>query len=484
TTVQPTIKDTPFFLMFGRDARIPAELFFGDPSFEEDQKDADSGVDEDEILAAYMTLGDETEASEAPADAPAEGAEQAKPEVQAAVNVPEPEPSGSEPRVAIWMVKNMGSALRTMLSKLFSHPATLPPNETIGLIMDRFNLDALYIVHDRLNDSARGKVPMWPQFITEDERAFGFEIRTKDCHLLIRIYTKKGFKLTMRPNSDSYWLTHDARLYRGPKMVYDPHGSIPFRGRPLWPSTGSPPTLVTLEEDTALAAVDDLDTEEDEFFPLLAPLETGVCYAVTQWDKDLAKLLKANPTVGIADFAVELTNRLRIARGLAAENIRRAQDHMAERSAENDREYDFKEGDRVWLAVPLRPATGELRNTKFLFKWAGPMRIVGREGEKFKLIEVIPGGSIIPRIANRGRMRPYTQRRPVDKAEKAAAEAADDYEQELEKWLKDFNVLYKRPPGREEASGVNRWFRQRFDEDYDPELDLDDPQYEIEKITK
>ncbi|KAJ3087437.1 hypothetical protein HDU96_004500 [Phlyctochytrium bullatum] len=232
-------------------------------------------------------------------------------------------------------------------------------------------------------------------------------------------------------------------------------------------------------------AVDhDLDSDEDESFPLLAPSEADVCYALTQWDKDLAKLLKANPTVGIADFAVELTNRLRIARGLAAENIRRTQEHMAEQSAENDREYDFKEGDRVWLAVPLRPATGELRNTKFLFKWAGPMRIVGREGEKFKLIEVIPGGSIIPRIANRGLMRPNTPRRPVDKAEKAAAEAADDYEQELEKWLKDFNVLYKRPPGREEASGVNKWFRQRFDEDYDPELDLEDPQYEIEKITK
>ncbi|KAJ3085322.1 hypothetical protein HDU96_005482, partial [Phlyctochytrium bullatum] len=151
TTVQPTIKDTPFFLQFGRDARVPADLFFGEPSVQtgeaeepaisEDAEPARAG-DDDDGWVIYIPAANDNE-----------------PEVQedeslAAETVTIP--TSLPVRVAVWLVKNMKTAINSAVKKLFDYMVELPPDEVLARIMEKYELDVLYIVHDRESDTKQG----------------------------------------------------------------------------------------------------------------------------------------------------------------------------------------------------------------------------------------------------------------------------------------------------------------------------------------
>ncbi|KAJ3162210.1 hypothetical protein HK101_000760, partial [Irineochytrium annulatum] len=87
---------------------------------------------------------------------------------------------------------------------------------------------------------------------------------------------------------------------------------------------------------------------------------------------------------------------------------------------------------------------------------------------------------VMTHLAARGRLRPYTERIPVDSAEDAAKLAGDDYDADLQK-LKNAEVRTKRP-NTPIAHGINPQLRRQFEDEYDPEKEAEDPEFEIEKL--
>jgi exodeoxyribonuclease III len=187
-------------------------------------------------------------------------------------------------------------------------------------------------------------------------------------------------------------------------------------------------------------------------------------------------------------YPEQLLKGLRIALEAAKENVDKDQAAKINRSLSRDTPFnEFEVGQLVWLAIPLKgTARTEKLPEKLIHRWAGPIRIHEKKGDRYILHERFPGGDIVVRTANAHRMRPYIERIPVDSAETAAklAEAkGDDLSGEIKVWKKN-RFLRKRPKGlQRQASGKNPELSKRYDDEWIPE-DLTNPEYVIEKILK
>ncbi|KAJ3086187.1 hypothetical protein HDU96_005044, partial [Phlyctochytrium bullatum] len=140
--------------------------------------------------------------------------------------------------------------------------------------------------------------------------------------------------------------------------------------------------------------------------------------------------------------------------------------------------HQFKIGDLVWLSAPIN---SEKSPKKFRFRWVGPVRVVGhsRDANRYCLVEVLPDGNLLPRLANAARLRPYHSRLPVDDPV-AASEAkgvTDNFASEIEAW-RTLRIYRKRPTFKV-APDINVELIRRADPDATEE-DPSDPEFYIE----
>ena len=94
------------------------------------------------------------------------------------------------------------------------------------------------------------------------------------------------------------------------------------------------------------------------------------------------------------------------------------------------------------------------------------MRIVteSEDGNRFNLVETFNDGSVISRLANIARLRPYVERGglpPSESAERAAANVQDDFEAEIQKWNEA--RIHKKAPRHRLAMGVHPELLRRTD---------------------
>jgi hypothetical protein len=100
------------------------------------------------------------------------------------------------------------------------------------------------------------------------------------------------------------------------------------------------------------------------------------------------------------------------------------------------------------------------------------MRIVGEslDQNRFTLVETFPDGSVISRLANAARLRPFTLRFPTDSAEFAASLSKDDFAAEIKSW--ETARIHQRAPKYRFALGTNKELLRKFEaelaDDSDP----------------
>ena len=91
---------------------------------------------------------------------------------------------------------------------------------------------------------------------------------------------------------------------------------------------------------------------------------------------------------------------------LDATNIREAQERMVKTYNKNARVVSFKIGDLVWLYIYVFPK-GTCKT--FRTSWAGPMRIIAKDGYKFKLRRV-SDNKLLPNAIHPDRLHLYIER--------------------------------------------------------------------------
>ncbi|KAJ3095510.1 hypothetical protein HDU96_001150, partial [Phlyctochytrium bullatum] len=141
--------------------------------------------------------------------------------------------------------------------------------------------------------------------------------------------------------------------------------------------------------------------------------------------------------------------------------------------------HRFDIGDLAWLAAPIASEKAK----KFKFRWIGPVRVVGKsiDHNRYALVELLPNGKLLPRLANAARMKPYFRRVPVDDPTAIATATKDDFEAELEAW-KSMRPVHKRPAFKM-AKGISTELIRRANPDA-ADLDPDDPEFYIERLDK
>ena len=385
-----------------------------------------------------------------------------------------------------------GQCARTMLTcslakKLWSYPVDVIPAEILVEFLVTYKIDVFYLVFEKF--SGKGvptKLPRMLYHRREDGITIQWNTRYIDKTLLNKtrirmmiyyrtdvVYTDERKKEPGIDEVTSYYLRNDGSLVReydeSCTTIVDPMNVHTYEGTKIWDSTTSP-ILVDLK----------LITERDI---------TTLCYL--NIDDDLANTFINNDNYNVEDYCVRLTNGLEYAYDYIKKRVKKDKDALREWSLENqDDEYQFKAGDRAWLAVPLNNrAQSEKLPEKFLFRWVGPVRVIhvpleeNNAKTQITVVETFPGGEITVRTVHVSRLRPYTIRLPVDSAEDAARLAGDDYETEIKKF-KTAVRLKKRPLGSQSIADTRdvEWLR-RFDDEFD-ETEIENPSYEIEKIIK
>ncbi|KAJ3091131.1 hypothetical protein HDU96_003135, partial [Phlyctochytrium bullatum] len=156
--------------------------------------------------------------------------------------------------------------------------------------------------------------------------------------------------------------------------------------------------------------------------------------------------------------------------------------HMAraEASRPDSGRYSFKIGDLAWLSAPIG---NDKSPKKFKFRWVGPVRVIGHSADsnRYCLVEVLPDGNLLPRLANAARLRPYVARVPIDNPDAVSSNAGDDFASEVAAW-RELRV-YQRRPALKVARDINVELIRRADPDSMDE-DPSDPEYIIERLDR
>ena len=164
--------------------------------------------------------------------------------------------------------------------------------------------------------------------------------------------------------------------------------------------------------------------------------------------------------IDVRDYKQEVQQRLQKAWESARANIREAQQLQRtwyDRVSHLDG-CGFREGDKVWLAVPkfTRSARSEKQTTveKFAVKWTGPHRVISHNGPTFKLLEVVSPTEVIYRQAHARRLRHWTNRKPVDPDEIPLLTDDEILDEELK--IAETAAVLQRKPFRPKAYGTSK----------------------------
>ncbi|KAJ3278164.1 hypothetical protein HDU76_009998 [Blyttiomyces sp. JEL0837] len=178
------------------------------------------------------------------------------------------------------------------------------------------------------------------------------------------------------------------------------------------------------------------------------------------------------------DYSALLLNGLEKALEAVKERVDTQNEKLAEKSRlKNKPLHKYQVAERAWLAVPL---SGAARHEQLpdLKNFCTDGLIVG-DHVAYRVHETFPRAEIVGRLVNPSRLRPITERLPVDPIEESIMGSKEDIIAEIESW-KNAQVLRRRPTGNQRyASGAHPDLYRCLDEDV--QADEENPIYEVKK---
>jgi hypothetical protein len=425
-------------MMFGRDAVTPADLRFGvstDDIFGEANPDlafvAVTNADNDESLPKYRVVFQ---------------------------------------RSSIWKTTTNAWGKACTDSQ---YPLDMADRSLIAELINKFKINILYILMTSTKNVALPPLVEVPNAQYHRLRRSITLVDSNGVRSRCSVHVYHPGLVGSIAGQRTFYLDEGGRLMRDSQVLIDPYKWRELSFTPLWKST-------------IAASYIDVDATVS-YGTNRHPAE--ICF--TDAEEEAYRQALSDHRLVAKDYSVQLPARLQLAR-------LHIQRHLAKLSHANEESnalprHEFDIGDLVWLSSPMKseikrwkpdannPATQQQK--KFMFRWIGPVRVVGRSLNKnnYSLVEVLPDGRLLPRLANACRLRPYVPAIPLDSAEAAAMDAVgkDNFDEEVERW-RDLRIV-KRRPKMEMAPGVNRELFIRFDPDA-AYVDPDDPEFFIEKL--
>jgi len=450
TSIHAVLKEAPFYLMFGREAILPADLR--------------AGVNSDDIYAEdhpndtfnhvqVLLANDEEKFALMP------------PFVEHTMK-----PEG-DVRVVVIHNKHLKSLYRSIRELYCKYPIDESRNtQLLSKMTTDLDIDVLYVSY---SNSAPQELPK-------------YVLNRTGKHLAVlnrfRIYHSRErtvyLYVSNRINPHLVPFDAEGNLYKKEELIACPDERLPNKGKPLHDGLSSP-IMITIEK---------IEKSPDSQMFMCTSQNEGLQSEVYAVDTALFQDFLDDHRLHVQDFIKQLPARLALAKAL---NEAIHEQLSAKTPKKFKQPYQFEIGDKIWLSTPLRSLKAKKKTkededdgsliAKFMFRWAGPMRIVSKsdDGLRFIVVEELPNNTIIARVTHANRIRPFTPATPIDSAEKAAAAVrTDNFEEEVRAWEKV--RVAKRRPTTKVAVGIKKELLRRFD----PDL-VDDPenkQYYIEKL--
>ncbi|KAJ3092081.1 hypothetical protein HDU96_002840, partial [Phlyctochytrium bullatum] len=394
THVHPLTNETPFFMMFGRDAIVPADLRFGFPT-------DDAFADEGDTSVYFMSENALPRADYGPPPL----------EVPSALR--------SFPRVAFARSEVWKTTRNAWTKSITKYRLDMDDQMFLSEFIHEHNLNVLFLLS--------GESLNLPQKIHARDPDGSPSVSHYHCvvHKVVTLKSKRyhvyvlhrGVVTTKQWTPHKFFVDADSCLIvRGytdqPHTLVDPSAAVPNLPK-LWDSPTSPTllpaptdsegmTLVMLEDDLPLALEDFAEDDEEAYVappPVTtkatrrtAPVglrrsphnKTSVTAAPLPEpaDSTLEEALPAppSPLISMVPRPVDATNKelLELAKQYVNELptvLSFAKYHIARHMADDEdkrprkKRYEFQIGDLAWLSAPIGSDNSP---KKFKFRWVGP----------------------------------------------------------------------------------------------------------------
>lgn len=216
---------------------------------------------------------------------------------------------------------------------------------------------------------------------------------------------------------DEITVSRDGILKVAKRVFIDPNDFI---------GNNRPPHFHPLDDSTAITA------------PVSVTDPTAITAIILYSDDNQEAICDANTPNQWEDFLRSTISKLTASRQFAQKTYDKYCDQRILRERVTK---PLQLGDLVYLSIPLqnvsrKKGNNKAKSPKFMFRWAGPMRIAGisEDGTRLTLVETFRDGSIMSRLANLSRVRPFTPRLPKDSPKFATNRSHDDFEEEIRQW--------------------------------------------------
>ncbi|KAJ3270861.1 hypothetical protein HDU76_011108, partial [Blyttiomyces sp. JEL0837] len=452
----------PFFMMFGRDARVPSDLFFGEnpnlpPTPEEDEELQSDKVVEDLVSTFFVENLSIVESVRHIHDW--------KGDKNVPLRITPIYKQRGQLRVCYLHTLSWNRLALMLRKRLYSYDVMLGLPHLLNRLVWAFNIDVLYIKLTPCASGASGSCPGYAGNLKEKfQKSLTSPGLPKGSSIVVFHKLSDGLRTPVPPSG--FRLDDSGTLWNKDSILVSPE--TPPVGISLWDSHTAPQLV-------------------DAPY-LQGAFEVSETYLFAT--DDVVEVTSRNEPRTKHEFIQQMLTGLDAAYSIARVRAREEQEQLARESEASTKDaHKFEIGDLAWLSVPLRTTYTEhgVLTEKFMFRWCGPVRVIdvfGHDSQSnAKIVETYPGQERVVRHVHISRLRPYTKRIPLDSAERAADESQDDFETEVRNW-ENARILSRKPRGLQPTdTGMNRQLMRMLDPTFTEE-DITNPELTIEKLKK
>ena len=199
---------------------------------------------------------------------------------------------------------------------------------------------------------------------------------------------------------------------------------------------------------------------------------------------NLDEIQAVNPNYDVKDYAYDVAQFLQASRNTVIKEMAKEQAKVTRGVTP----FQPQVGDLVWITVPLKTEKkGETKDSlprKFKFRWTGPVRVISasEDNNRFTVVETFPDNTVISRLVNSARIKPYIPSYDGPPVESAArySNCDDDFENEIKNW--ETARIRKVAPRYRMARGTHPELLRRIDPDW-IDIKFDEKEFQLEMLV-